>query len=144
MSMATDVMTQFGNQLTTVKSASESIQGSVATALDAVSKMVEQTQSLDDTLNKLPSIGPMTAKLEAIARSSGLGGKAVYQVKSKEVVINMNLNVTMDAGEVEKVMIMRHKSIIRDRINFATAGESSNRIPETYTNNLPNISRSTQ
>ena len=112
-------------------------------ALKAVSEMVRRTQELDDQLTKLPLIN-VAAKLKSVASAAGLGGSAVYTVKSKEVVINLNLSVTMDAGEVEKVMIMRTQSIIRDRLNFATAGESNSTIPETYTRNTPKISRSTQ
>lgn len=92
--------------------------GGIGTAIGALSDMVKKTQELDDQLNKLPKIGPVTAKLEAIGKAAGLGGKAVYTVKSKDVVINMYVNVTMDAGEVEKAMIMRANSSIRNRLDF--------------------------
>ena len=127
----------FKNVSNTIKS------GAIMPALKAVSEMVRRTQELDDQLTKLPLIN-VAAKLKSVASAAGLGGSAVYTVKSKEVVINLNLSVTMDAGEVEKVMIMRTQSIIRDRLNFATAGESNSTIPETYTRNTPKISRSTQ
>lgn len=119
--------------------------GGIVPAITAISEMVKQTQAMDDQLSNLPKIGPVTAKLEAVAKAAGLGGKAVYTVKSKEIVMNVHLNVTMDAGEVEKVVIMRKTSIIRDRLNFATgegAGEQGTPpIPETYQSSLPNVQK---
>ena len=92
-------------------------------ALEAVHKMVQAANDLnaalaDGNLNK----NDIKAKLENVARAVGLGGKASYTVNpSKQVQINLNLEVTMDVDKVEKVMILRKNSIIRDRIDFATS-----------------------
>lgn len=96
-------------------------------ALMAVQKMVQAANDLnsalaDGNVNKID----IKAKLENVARAVGLGGKASYTVNpSKQVQINLNLQVTMDVDKVEKVMILRQNSIIRDRIDFATSNPSS-------------------
>jgi hypothetical protein len=73
---------------------------------------------MDNALSKLDNID-IGARLTAVAGSVGLGKSGNFTVKSKDVVINVSFNVTMDAHEIEKVMIGNKKSIIRDRINFA-------------------------
>lgn len=118
--------------------------GGVKSALDSIRDVVALVQKLDDALSMSPSVDVST-KLERLASASGLGSKAQYTVKSKEVVINLNLTVTMDVGKVEKVMIMRQESIIRDRLNFATVtnpgSQGSQSIPETYSDKVPQITK---
>jgi hypothetical protein len=41
------------------------------------------------------------------------------------VQITVNMTVTMSAGEVEKVILQREGSILRDRINFATSNPTT-------------------
>lgn len=117
----------------------------VKQVLAAVGEMIDKTQKLDEALAKSPDFN-VNARLTKLATGMGLGGRYAYSVKSKEVIINLNLNVSMNVDEVEKVMIMRKSSIIRDRINFATgdgAGEKGKPdIPETYSAVLPNITKS--
>lgn len=86
--------------------------------LAAVTDMVQQTRQLDIALGNLPKIS-LPAKLDSIAKGMGLGGKFAYTVQSKEVIINVEFNVTMEVDKVEKVLITRTNSVIRDRINFA-------------------------
>lgn len=103
--------------------------GALATSITALTNIVQETQKLDDALSKLGKLD-VKAKLQQVAKSAGLGGKAVYTVQSKEVVINVNFTVTMDVGEAEKIMVTRQKSIIRDRINYlgtkTDAGKENN------------------
>lgn len=91
-------------------------------ALDAVSNMVTAANTLNDALgNKSLNAINIKAKLENFANAVGLGGTASYTVNpSKEVAITVNMTVTMNVGEVERVMLERKGSIIRDRLNFAT------------------------
>ena len=107
----------------------------IAPAVAAVADAIKQVQALDDALAKLPKMD-VSAKLGVIAKAVGLGSKGAYTVKSKEVILMVNFAITMDVGEVEKVMIMRKQSTIRDRIEFATVnnvGHTANTsIPETY------------
>lgn len=124
------------------KIASSISKGAVQTALTAVKDVVAMVQELDDALSKTPRVDIAT-RLSALAQGSGLGSKANYTVSSKAVNIYLNLEVTMDAGELEKVVIMRKESIIRDRLEFATikapGQQGNNSLPEKYTANVPNI-----
>lgn len=110
---------------------------SVSSAVDSVKSMVAVANQLNDALgdgnlNKLDVV----AKLDNVARSVGLGAKGTYTVKNKDVVIQLNLNVTMDVDQVERVIIMRKNSLIRERLNFALTSPdspSTGIIPETLT-----------
>jgi hypothetical protein len=113
----------------------------IVQALAAVGDMVRQTQMLDDALNAGTEIN-VDAKLQKLAQVTGIGGKFAYTVQSKEVVINLNMQIFMDVAETEKVLIMNKKSIIRDRLNFATNTpneKGQNVIPEEYQKILPNV-----
>jgi len=100
----------------------------VTTSIKAVTEMVKTIQQLDDALSKLPTVN-MEAKLEKLAASSGLGAGGVYTVKSREVVMNFDIKITMDAGKLEEVMIFRKESIIRDRLNYALGdGSGANQV----------------
>ena len=110
-------MTEFSNSI----SSSEGVarQG-IARTLKAVEDMVAATKKMDAALASIDKID-IGARLTQVAGAMGLGGSAskTYTVQSKEVVLNVTFNVTMDAQELEKVMIGNKKSVIRDRINFA-------------------------
>jgi len=80
--------------------------------------MVSLIQKIDDSLTKLPKIN-LSARMGEAAGKLGLGSSGVYTVQSKEVVINVSFTVTMDADKVERAIVYRSNSIIRDRINFA-------------------------
>lgn len=116
-------------------------------AMEAVSELVKLANQLDSALadgnlNKVD----VKAKLANVANAVGLGGKASYTVTSKPVNITVNMTVTMNVDDIEKAMVMRANSIIRDRLNFATgpnAGrQGTPQIPETNTPNLQRISTS--
>jgi hypothetical protein len=109
-------------------------------------KIIAVIQTMDDLLVKLPKVNLSTRLAEA-AGKLGLGSSGVYTVKSREVVINVEFNVTMDAGAVEKAVVMRSNSVIRDRINYllnddkiGKVGTSTNNIPNTPSNVGTNIS----
>lgn len=96
------------------------IKTSIMKSLLAVQQMVAATQKMDAALASIDKID-IGARLTQVAGAVGLGGSAskTYTVQSKEVVLHVTFNVSMDAQELEKVMIGNNKSIIRDRINFA-------------------------
>jgi hypothetical protein len=85
--------------------------------IKAVQEMVAKTRELDDALSKMPQL-KFPAKLDTIANGMGIGGKFAYTVQSKEVVINVAFEVSMDVDKVEKVIITRQQSVIRDRLNY--------------------------
>jgi hypothetical protein len=74
-------------------------------------------QELDDALAHVPNIN-VNARLTKLATGIGLGKKFAYTISSKEVVINMNVEISMDAAEVEKVIITRANSAIRQRLDL--------------------------
>ena len=109
-------------ELSNVIRGDEQGKSGIVGALQAVSDMVKQANELDKALadgnlNKID----VKARLERVAKSVGLGGKATYTVDTgKNVVITVNMQVVMSAGEVEKAIIFNKNSIITDRLNFAT------------------------
>lgn len=113
-------------------------------AMEAITNMVALANQLDTALSdgNLNKVD-IRAKLTNVANSVGLGAKAQYTITSKPVNITVNLNVALNAEDMEKAIIMRGSSIIRDRVNFATGDNAGRRgspaIPETYTNNLQKI-----
>ena len=78
------------------------------------------------SLSKIENIN-LDTRLSQVAGQVGLGSSGVYTVKSKEIVLNVEFNVTIDAGDVERAIITRSKSIIRDRINLMM--ENSKNLP---------------
>ncbi len=106
-----------------VKATGDIGKNGIGPALIAVQKMVQIANNLDaaladGNLNKID----IKAKLENVAKAVGLGGSATYTVDTgKNIVITVNMTVTMDAASVEKAIIYNSKSIITDRLNFATA-----------------------
>lgn len=112
--------------------------GAIAEAVMAVSAMVKVANELDMALsdgnvNKID----IKAKLERVAKAVGLGSKATYTVNpGKAVQVVVNLEVTMDVDKVEKVMILRKQSIIRDRLDFATSNPDA-ALPDTLSQYTP-------
>lgn len=105
-------------------------------AIEAVQAMVDASNQLNNALadKNLNSID-IKANLSNVAKAVGLGGRASYTVNpSKEVVITVNMTVTMDAGTVERVILQREGSILRDRLNFATYSSPG----EKTTTSIPN------
>lgn len=146
---STDVAGSFSNFTDLSKAAATIKKGAIAEAAMAISDMVAAANELDSALadgniNKID----VKAKLDRVAKAVGLGGKATYTVNpSKQVQIVVNLEVTMDVDKVEKVMIMRQQSIIRDRLNFATdnpAAKGVTTVPSTYQATLPNVQGGSQ
>ena len=114
----------------------------LSTAVSAIQKMSEVANKLQDALgdgnlNKLD----IKTKLQNVATSVGLGAKGQYTIKNKDVMVVVNLEVSMNVDQIEKAMIMRDKSIIRNRVNYATyystKADTGNLIPNstsaTYT-----------
>lgn len=94
--------------------------GALIPALNAAQKMIDTANSLnnalaDGDLNKLN----IQANLKNVAKSAGLGAKGNYSIKNKGVNITINMTVKMSAEDLEKSMVLRATSIIRDRINLA-------------------------
>ena len=115
-----------------VKSISESIpKASVALtefndklSKSGIESTINVTQGVVKSMNELHAalgdgnVGAIKVaeKLQRFANASGLGKSGTYEIKNKGIVLKLDLKVTMDAGEVEKAMLMRRDSIIFDAI----------------------------
>lgn len=122
------------------------VNGNVGSALIAVKKMVAVVNQLNDALsggttNKID----IATKLGTLASSLGLGSKGSYEIKNKDINITVNLQVTMDVGEVEKVMVLRNTSVIRDRLNYLTEDHKGvSKLPDTATGVVQPLGSSTK
>jgi len=86
-------------------------------SLTELQNIVKAVQQLDNALANLGNIN-LQSRMTAIAGSAGLGAAGIYTVKSKDVVVQITLNVTMDAGGVEKAIISNAKSEIKTVVNY--------------------------
>src|SRR5690606_29013920 len=85
---------------------------------------VSVTQDVTKSINELNDIlgdgskGAMQigAKLKRFADSSGLGKQGTYEIKNKGIQLKLDLKVVMEAGEVEKAIVLRKESIIFDAL----------------------------
>ena len=109
-----DGFKNFGTSFNAIKDVKLDAKG----VLQAVVDMVTLTRQFDSSLNTLPDL-KLPAKLKSIAGGMGLGGKFAYTVDGKDVSVHIDLNVSMDVGTVENVILSRKGSILRDRINYA-------------------------
>lgn len=102
--------------------------------LEAFKAIVSVIQEMEDSLVKLPNVD-ISTKMSTAAGKLGLGSSGVYTVKARDVVINIHMQVTMDAGEVERAIVHRSNSVIRDRINFAIGGGKGDnaQLPQSLT-----------
>jgi hypothetical protein len=127
---AADNIKAYGDSI--AKTADSIKSGAITSALDAVTKMVKSANDLDAALadgnvNKLN----VAAKLGNVAKAAGLGGKASYSIQNRGVNITINMQVTMDVGQVEKAMVLRASSIVRDRLNFLTDEKKEQQLPQS-------------
>ena len=88
-----------------------------AANLKALSDVVAHANKVSQQLSKLPTIA-VPAQLEAFASGLGFNGSYQYKIQSQGVQINLEIHVTMDADKVEKAIVNRQTSVIRDRINY--------------------------
>lgn len=105
------------------KSISSSSAKQITRTLKVINDMVAATQKMEDAMSKIGTIN-VGAKLEKVAGGLGFGGSYNYEVKSKAVVIHLDFQVTMNADEVEKAVVFRQRSVIRDRLNFAVGDKA--------------------
>jgi hypothetical protein len=107
----------------TLNQAATGLKRDLRPAVEIVNKMVSSVADLNDALsqgdlNKLNVV----AKLGNVAKSLGLGAKGSYSVTNKGVNMTVNFQIVMNAGDVEKVVLLRKSSVIRDRLNYLTEG----------------------
>jgi len=115
--------------------------GVIETTAAGVSDMIRVVNELDSALSNVAANKVNIAtKLQHLATAlPALGSSGQYSIKSKEVALTVNLTVTMRADEVERVIIQRKESVIRDRLNNAQYKGTSQatEIPATPTAPAP-------
>ena len=120
--------------------------GGVIPALEAINKMYKQVNELNEALGKPSSIN-IKAKLGELATAVGLGGKASYTINpSRNVEITVNMHVEVNAADMERALIMRETSVIRNRLNWATENPSTAAqpsIPGSPDKSLPMVKKNT-
>jgi len=108
------------------------------TELQNIAKAV---QDLDDALANLGKID-LKQRIAKVAGGAGLDGGGVYTVKSKDVNINISLQVTMEAGGIEKVILQNSNSNIRRAFNLTAdnLGKGGDDVSGAQTN-IKNLAR---
>ena len=139
---------EIGNSLTQYSNAvvmltSDTVMKGVGVDLGIVGEMVNKVQALEDAMAGLGKID-IPAKLKRLGTSMGLGTNQIYKVDTKDIKITINLKVSMDVDEVERVMIMREKSIINNRINVMADNSTekfnpSPAIPKEYSSSYNGV-----
>jgi hypothetical protein len=96
---------------------SSAVNKEIGKKLGAIQAMIAGVQTLDAALSNLPKVN-LSAHMGKVASMVGLGGGGIYTVKTRDVKIEIHLNVTMKAGDIEEIMINSSASLIKDRVNL--------------------------
>jgi hypothetical protein len=108
----------------------EAAQGVISNLVNTVRSSYGAIKELDGLLNQTFNLN-LAAKLQAIPQKVGMAmGEQKYTINDRSVVINASFTVYMEAAKIEKVLVNRHDSIIRDRINYAIAYSTANNRPD--------------
>lgn len=101
----------------------EKLQAPAAMAVNVTQGVVKSINELNAVLGDGNS-GAMKIgeKLQRFANNSGLGKASSYEIRNKGILLKLDLKVTMDAGEVEKAVLLRKESILFDQLFDKTAG----------------------
>jgi len=121
--------------LRNINSAKLMIQNGILPAAQAVNKMVEAATEIQNAISNGATID-IDKKLKLFSANSskflGTGGK--YTVTTKDVNINVNFKVVVDAEQLASTIVQNKNSVIRQRINLLLSavpeGESSKKAKE--------------
>lgn len=119
-------------QVKALEDFNEKLKAPAQTAMEITSGVTKSINELNEILGD-GSKGAMQigAKLKRFADSSGLGKHGTYEIKNKGIQLKLDLKVVMEAGEVEKAIVLRKESIIFDALfdkNPALTEEHQNSI----------------
>jgi len=141
---ASGSLKRYGTHMKTIATTIE--EGGVGQGLTAISDMFTKINALNDALKNGLSNVNLDAKLKTLASNMGLGKNLKYKIESKEVVLNINLAVSINAADMEKALILRKDSIIRDRFNefgynpqgqVQTISENQSDVPKVFQMSVP-------
>jgi hypothetical protein len=120
---ASTALTEFNDKLS-----KSSIDSTIGVTQGVVKSINDLNMVLGDGNAGAIKIGE---KLQRFANNSGLGKNGTYEIKNKGIQLKLDLKVTMDAGEVEKAILMRKESIIFDMLdNGALTLENQRKVAE--------------
>jgi flagellin-specific chaperone FliS len=93
--------------------------GKIRAHLSAISELIDNSNEI---ASKLPQIGESAEKfntiIPSIAQKMKVGGE--YEIGSTTVIINVKVDVSIKASAVEQIVLSDSRSLVRDRLNFAT------------------------
>jgi len=120
-------MSEFGVDLKQINKAVAD--NAIIPSIKAVSEVVAAVNDL----NKILASGDATkisvsTNLKKFVTSAGLGSKGTFTIQNQGVQVNLNLQVNMKASEVEDVIILRKKSVIREQ--FENSPVTTKTLPE--------------
>lgn len=113
-----DLVGQIAESIKSISASAKQMEAKgLAEDVKVIGDLIEKIKILDTSIAQLPKFNfPM--KLKALADGMGVGQKFRYSVEGRPVVINFGVEVRMSADEVEKVIVTRKQSVIRDRLNY--------------------------
>ncbi len=90
----------------------------------ALSSTLNVTANITKSINELNAVlgdgnsGALKIgeKLQRFANNSGLGKQGKYEINNKGIHLKLDLKIVMDAGEVEKAIVLRKDSILFDQL----------------------------
>jgi hypothetical protein len=95
--------------------------GGIEKSFNALVDMVAKVQKMNDAVtNMTKSPLEIKAKLQELATHLGLGANQTYKITNNGIEIKLDVNITMEAGKVEEVIVKRQDSKIRKA--FADTG----------------------
>jgi hypothetical protein len=137
---------QLGTYVQSIKT--NVIEKGIVPALDAVQQMVSSLNDMNDAMSKI-ELGKQTVQvgLRKVASEMGVGGKASYTINNKPINIHLEIGVEMKASELERTLVFRKDSIIRDQLRWIRRSEQgreafqNDEFPktptDTYTQHVP-------
>lgn len=105
------------NLITGVSTASANL-GGIKTDIEQI---VREANSIFDTINQISDFNVPTT-LQKLGNYLGLGGNNTITLKNENVSINVTVNVSVDARELEKVLLGRQDTRFQARAAPTTAG----------------------
>lgn len=100
------------------------IENGLLPALDAVKQMNDSLNKMNDAMSNI-QLGKKTVQtgLQTVANAMGVGGKANYTINNKPINIHLEIQVEMKAAELERTIIFRKESVIRDQLRWIRGSE---------------------
>ena len=122
-----------GNEMAAAVNQTKSLlQSSIKPTIVLIDQIIAETIKLQTQLEKGTSLN-IPAKLRVFAGKSmaTMGASGKYKISTSPVEVNVNFAIAIDAVKLEKVLVQRKGSIIRDRVHYLlglTVGGESKKV----------------